>query len=456
MRKANGTRVSGIIGTQSAEPQVKPVARSSDLKRIDTRRIPHVRAFLTSRRGNFATMFALFLTTMLVAGSMAIDVARMYAVHSKMTSAIDAAVLATTQGLTQGDIPLADAKTRLLAYIEANLDGRNLKKDDVVIDNIVVDSSTKSLEVDAHTMMSMTMAGIVGFDSQKVSTSSRATYSDSKVEVVMALDITGSMYDKISGTDTRKIDSLKTASKLAVEKLFESTDATSRVRIGLVPYAEGVNAYPVITKIETTGSSWGCVYERKGPEKYTDAFSEGNAKLKGSWSGCPIWNPIVPLTSSKTTLNSSINALSTGGCTAGHVAIAWSYYMLSPKWNSAWPSTTSQAAEFNTAGVSKYAIIMTDGMFNFFKSDYDDCSNTYSEQQSKTYAENLCTSMKASGIRIYTIAFDAPSTAQELLSKCASPDSSTSQYYFNATNDQGLKDAFEAIALDIQGLRLTN
>ena len=45
----------------------------------------------------------------------------------------------------------------------------------------------------------------------------------------------------------------------------------------------------------------------------------------------------------KTNLKNQINAFSAGGCTAGHISIAWAYYMMSSKWNSAWP-TGSDAA----------------------------------------------------------------------------------------------------------------
>ena len=38
----------------------------------------------------------------------------------------------------------------------------------------------------------------------------------------------------------------------------------------------------------------------------------------------------------------------------------------------------------------------------------------------------------------------------------ASTDTATSTYYYDATDEDGLEDAFTAIAQDIKGLRLVN
>ena len=63
-----------------------------------------LKEFARDRRGNFAIMFAVLGTTLLMGTALAVDTARMFSVHNKLTFAVDAAALATTQGLTLGDI----------------------------------------------------------------------------------------------------------------------------------------------------------------------------------------------------------------------------------------------------------------------------------------------------------------------------------------------------------------
>ena len=72
--------------------------------------LDRIKDFASDRRGNFGIMFAVLGTTLLMGSALAIDVARMFAVHNKLTFAVDAAALATTQDLTLGVVSIADAE----------------------------------------------------------------------------------------------------------------------------------------------------------------------------------------------------------------------------------------------------------------------------------------------------------------------------------------------------------
>ena len=74
---------------------------------------------------------------------------------------------------------------------------------------------------------------------------------------------------------------------------------------------------------------------------------------------------------------------------------------------------------------------------------------------SESYAIELCDAMKADGIKIYSIAFDAGTAAEALMKNCASSNSGTT-FYYNATDEDDLEDAFVEIANDIKGLLLIN
>ena len=75
----------------------------------------------------------------------------------------------------------------------------------------------------------------------------------------------------------------------------------------------------------------------------------------------------MPLTNDKTALLNKIKNLTAAGSTAGHLGTAWAWYTLSPNWNTLWPAA-NRAAAHGTAGLKKYAILMTDGEYNI---EYD-------------------------------------------------------------------------------------
>lgn len=421
-----------------------------------------IKDFARDRRGNFAIMFAVLGSTLLLGTALSIDVARMFMYQNKLNFAVDAAALATTQGLTLGDIKLEDAEDAVRKYLDANLDGRNLTPNNVDIDGIYVDPVDRTVEIDAHTLMPTTFAGVVGYDNHRVAATTKAKFSDTEVEVAMALDITGSMGWNIPGTYTKRITALKSAANSAITTLFTDDGTEDRIRVGLVPYSASVNVSPILNKIETTIATkcnyyycWNewtdCVHEREGPQQYTDAFADTTAKIGRSGYTCPSAT-IMPMTDNETALHNKVNSFSTGGNTAGHIAIAWAYYMLSSKWNDAWPDG-SDAQDFDYPGVRKYAIIMTDGEFNTFESDG---LNGSGATQSRNNAINVCSAMKNDGIKVYAIAFGAGTSAENLMKSCANTDTATSQYYYNASSQSELEAAFEQIAEDIKGLRLIN
>ncbi|MCB2137048.1 MAG: hypothetical protein KDE08_14065 [Rhodobacteraceae bacterium] len=80
--------------------------------------------------------------------------------------------------------------------------------------------------------------------------------------------------------------------------------------------------------------------------------------------------------------------------------------------------------------------------------------NTNTNPDKDVLTLNMCNAAKASGkdIRIYTIAFEAPSDGQNLLKACASADAN----YYAALGASGIDAAFSGIVNSINKLRLTH
>jgi Flp pilus assembly protein TadG len=185
-----------------------------------------------------------------------------------------------------------------------------------------------------------------------------------------------------------------------------------------------------------------CVTERAGTNAFTDV-SPASYPVGAKSSTCP--NAAVePLTHNTTILKDAITALHADGWTAGHLGIAWSWYTLSPNWNTVWPFNRRSDSNDPTKNVRRYAILMTDGSFNTY---YET-----SQGDSSAQARSLCTAMKADGIDIYAVAFNAPSDAQAVLGDCAT----SSSHFFTATDGAQLQNVYDTIAASLNQIRLTH
>ena len=210
-----------------------------------------------------------------------------------------------------------------------------------------------------------------------------------------------------------------------------------------------------------------CVTERTGADAYTDAAPSGSRvgrNYPGSSNPC-LNAPIQPLSSDKSALKTSIDSYAVQGSTAGQIGIGWGWYMVSPNFNSLWPS--NGAAAYNTAKTLKAVIIMTDGEFN---TPY--CSGVISRDAGSGSGNNsekidcgadngdpfdqgraMCAAMKARGVLVYTVGFQIAEggDAANMLQACAS---TPANFYLPASGGD-LSEAFAAIGRDITQLRIS-
>jgi Flp pilus assembly protein TadG len=212
-----------------------------------------------------------------------------------------------------------------------------------------------------------------------------------------------------------------------------------------------------------------CVTERVGAQTYTEAAPSGASSRVGrhypNIDGACLGDPILPLSSNAAAIKSRIDDFVAAGSTAGQIGIAWGWYMVSPDWNTLWPS--SGAAAYNTAETLKAVVIMTDGAFNTpycngvisrqagtgsgSSSAKIDCDATNGDPFSQS--EALCDAMKARGVIVYTVGFGITAGTPEaaVLADCAS----TPANIFLPADGGDLSEAFAAIGRDIRQLRIS-
>ena len=447
--------------------------------------------FAADRSGQFSMIFALCSGVLMISVGLSVDYARLISAKSQLTSALDAAVTSTARDITRGKLSKKDATKMVQAFLEANLDGKRLTKDNVHLTDVSIDPVTGELSASARADVDMMFPVMNTPKVQPVNVGIAALYSERKVEVSMVLDVTGSMEPKHG---KNKIGDLKIAAKSAVKAFLEN--GSSNTRVAITPYAYGVNVGGGLLKSAVAGTNGlpaadNCAAERRGPLMFSDAspfadpvagkvtrpdtFRYFNVDKKefydiGYWNGsqgwrCPV-NTVRPLTQDAAALTSAIDNLKADGATAGHIGIQWGWYMLSPNWKSVLPAA-SEPVSYNTADSEKYLILMTDGMFNTEASGLSNAelpNHPGISLASGRLAMSYCAAIKDKKVRIYTIGFDlknAGDAAQQaetvkMLTECASTPKGSEQTFYNAENGDELKKAFDDIARRIQSLRLTN
>ncbi len=198
--------------------------------------------------------------------------------------------------------------------------------------------------------------------------------------------------------------------------------------------------------------NWNTSYYNKKNGAY-EIESGGANSSRGAFTLTPAQcenSSPMPLTEDKAALKEYVDDLHAGGGTAGHLGIAWGWYLISPSWNSLWPSV-SHPWPWNEPDTAKAIILMTDGEFNQ--------THPSISESSIELAMEFCDAMKEDpyDVQIYTVGFQVPGNVattpggETILDYCATD----AGHAFTPNNGEELTDAYTAIAQSISDLRIT-
>lgn len=413
----------------------------------------------------------------------AVDLSRAYMAKSRLAFALDAAGLAAgAAGETEIEMR-AIAEKFFAANYPPTLPGTPSTPVLTVDGGVIKVSGTVTLEP--------TLLKLIGQEAFTVAASAEVLRKG--LEVALVLDNTGSM------RTGDKIGALRTASQDLIDILFANPELSSKLTVGIVPYAGTVNlgvaALNIVSGVTpgefstTDEEKWkGCVLARNYPDDVRDTSSGGGATWsKAYWPSEPpssdsnTWPPastvfvnnandvtgpnracptaITPLTNDKAILDAAVSAMRAwrGGGTFSNVGMAWGWRVLSPE------APYTGALPYETPGFDKVAILMTDGRNNYAGNDYaaydylsegnlGTTNNSVANSILNNRLAEVCTNMKAAGVIIYTITFQLNNAAAKTFYRnCASDPAK----YFDSGNNAALQNTFHDIAEQLINLRVT-
>lgn len=436
-------------------------------------RNPRLARFADDRSGTVAVVSAICAVLVLAIAGAAVDYSRWLHGRSMMQAAVDAAVLAGGRELqVSGSDEARAINSALTTY-------RAMRIKYVQDETIAFNVANRGLNMQArgNAYVSTPFMGLLGTSQLPIFAEGEnvraeaawtaGSNSDTSIEMALMLDTTGSM----AGS---KIHDLRDAAAEMVDIVVWPDQSQATSRMAIVPFSSAVNVGDLITQVidpslltpRSQAAAAKCVVERLGSAEASDTapdngawMSSYNVVVGSGTSNCPEDVEILPLSSDRSRLKSTIAALKAQNSTAGALGTAWAWYMLSPAWSAIWPAGSTPASYSatvpngaNPPRVAKIAVLMTDGAYNTFLTVQNaDQSRAAEEISAKAVA--LCGGMKQKGIVVYTVGFALDSDlARSTLRDCATSPSN----FYDAADGDALRIAFRDIAIKSSPLRLSH
>jgi len=228
------------------------------------------RDLLSHRRGNVAMLWGLSILPMLAFVGMALDWRVAEGVRHDLQNAADSAVLAAARTYSQTAALPDDQREARARTAAENLFGINIADHGALMANpaLALDfvGVGETVRVDGTATSRLAFGGLFGRSKMDVGvTASAAAGNPLRLEVVMALDNTGSM------SSANRMNLMRRASKKFVDTMFDQMDQPDMLFIGVAPWASVVNI-----RMERPVANW-------TPAAYASADPGQNGTGVGSW-----------------------------------------------------------------------------------------------------------------------------------------------------------------------------
>ncbi len=409
------------------------------------------RDLLRQENGGTITTIALSATFLVAFVGLAIDTTRGYMLKQRLSYAMDTAALAAAKTAATEDV-----QTIGQLYFDANFPSGYMGVSNVSVTFASTAGDTE-VTVTASADMPTALMNVVGIKDFNLALETIAQRQAKGLELVMALDTTGSMNGYMGD--------LRTAATDLLNVLYGGNDTVDNLYVAVAPFDIRLNLknYPGLFNFTPVGTlSHVCVDRRGGQTISTSDTPPGTTPFNNrtnpgvttggwpySWSGASgcLAEPTLGLTASKATLTTLINSLNHGGGTRVDIGAAWSFRLVSPDWRGLWGNALLPL-DYDEPLMDKAVILMTDGQ-NSSSTDDNTVNGIYTSA-ANDHMEEACDNMTDAGIIVYTVQFrTSGGTMKTLLENCAT----SLQHYYHA-DDGELSTVFNEIAANLSNLRL--
>ncbi len=467
--------------------------------------------FYKNTKGSVLPIVGIAMMAIIGSTGVAVDMGRVQIVQARLQNSIDAAGLAAGSVISTTD-PAAQVNKYFGANYPTNYMGST-------IDPLVVTPSADNttINISATGSVPTTFMRLFGISSVPISANSQITRAQRGLELVLAIDNTGSMSQTAGGSLT-KIQAAKNASHSLLDILYGSNNTNDNLWVGLVPFSQAVNiGTEHVNWTETNSFFWGsqtwfgCVDAREasnrdttddppnvslfpqyywpcdgnngwygrnydgpgGSTDYTNCSTSSGWQYRASLSPatagpnlyCP--QPLTELVAEKSTLDTAIDNMQARGNTHVGLGAAWAWRLLSPRWRGLWGGemdSNGLPLDYNAPLMSKAMVLMTDGdntIDNGSRGAYWYLNNgklgTTNSSTAKTRLDTrtttVCTNMKNNGIIIYTIALG---TSFNTASRnMLRSCASKPEFYFESPTTSQLNTIFKQIGDSLANLRVS-
>ncbi|HYD24258.1 MAG TPA: Tad domain-containing protein [Croceibacterium sp.] len=198
---------------------------------------------LHDRAGNTLAMVAAALFPLLALVGGGIDIGRGYISQTRLQQACDAGVLAArkrlgTEAAVSGEIP-DDAAEAGVRFFNLNFQNGSYGSQERAFAMTLEEDY--SITGRASVSVPTTLMAIFGKPAMPVTVECQAQLNMANTDIMMVLDVTGSMAQINSGDSVTRMEALKATVRNFYDQLAAAAPATTRMRFGFVPYSTNVN-----------------------------------------------------------------------------------------------------------------------------------------------------------------------------------------------------------------------
>lgn len=193
-----------------------------------------IRRFAGNRRGSIAVFLAVATIPLIGFLGAATDAARGYMVKARLSQALDAAGLAGAQNVSDATKLASDINQFFTANFPAGFMNSTVSGP-----TYTLDANQQVLTLNASATIQTTFMRVLGFQTMVVSAQTEVTRKTQYLDVVIAIDMSGSMNSDTNGQT--RISAARAAAVELTNTLFGTNATNPLLKIGVVPWNGKVN-----------------------------------------------------------------------------------------------------------------------------------------------------------------------------------------------------------------------